>query len=412
MAKMTPKQLITAILIIAGIAAAGLVLWSLSGFSSVEVTITLVCLLLGFAQLSSHINRQNERAQADREIEDLGRATTNLARELQSTKSTIEQLETELDKAVKQHSNKVTSQMRVLETLVRQMSENMTRLRDREASAATTAGGQSSPMPAGKPEQDAALLETVRQAIARNRIELFVQPIVTLPQRKTRFYEEVTYLRSEEGDLIAPDDYREIAAANDLMPSINNPTMLQSVQLLQNLKQRNEETVLVCNLSLSAINDPAFFAQFIEYMNANQELSEAIIFEFAQQEIDTAGALELEGLAAIAALGFRFSIDNVHNLDLDFHELSERNFQFLKLDADVLLNRIEEVNSPIQSEDLCALLGRYGIELIINNIPNERVVANVLDYDVTMGQGSLFSEPRPVKGNVLDEELMPKSAAS
>ena len=57
----------------------------------------------------------------------------------------------------------------------------------------------SDPTPAGT-DDDRTI---VRGAIEANRIDLYLQPIVTLPQRKVRYYEAMTRLRTEDGDAAA-----------------------------------------------------------------------------------------------------------------------------------------------------------------------------------------------------------------
>ena len=48
-----------------------------------------------------------------------------------------------------------------------------------------------------------ATLATIRAAIDANRVDLYLQPIVTLPQRKVRYYEAMSRLRTERGDVAA-----------------------------------------------------------------------------------------------------------------------------------------------------------------------------------------------------------------
>ncbi len=194
------------------------------------------------------------------------------------------------------------------------------------------------------------------------------------------------------------------------MPTINNLTLFRSVHILRKLKQRNETIGLFCNMSVKSLSDAAFFPQFMEFMEDNKDLNSSLIFEFSQPMIVAAGPLEKESLDALAKCGFGFSLDHVNDLDIDFQELGARNFQFLKLDANVLLNGIEEVNSPVQGEDLGELLKRYGVELMIDKINDERTVANILDYDVALGQGTLFSEPRPVQSDLPDNTRQALSA--
>jgi cyclic-di-GMP phosphodiesterase TipF (flagellum assembly factor) len=92
-------------------------------------------------------------------------------------------------------------------------------------------------------------------------------------------------------------------------------------------------------------------------------------------------------------------------------ELAERSFRFLKVPAKLLLNRAVGAQSDIHPEDLADLLARSGIDLIAERIENESMVLDLLDYDVRFGQGFLFSVPRPVRADALENVDAPREPA-
>ena len=51
------------------------------------------------------------------------------------------------------------------------------------------------------------IVALIRQAIVANTIELYLQPIVTLPQRKVRYYEALSRLKTEGGAIVAAADF-------------------------------------------------------------------------------------------------------------------------------------------------------------------------------------------------------------
>jgi len=106
-------------------------------------------------------------------------------------------------------------------------------------------------------------------------------------------------------------------------------------------------------------------------------------------------------LAALSDRGFRFSMDNVSDLRLEPRELGERGFRFLKVPAELLLDRSRVTISDIHPADLSGLLSRFGVELIGDKIESEGAVVDLLDYDVKYGQGVLFSPPRPVRAEIM-----------
>jgi cyclic-di-GMP phosphodiesterase TipF (flagellum assembly factor) len=113
------------------------------------------------------------------------------------------------------------------------------------------------------------------------------------------------------------------------------------------------------------------------------------------------GPIASEGLGALAARGFRFSLDHVGDLRLEPRDLADRGFRFVKAPAGLLLNRNAAAAADIDPADLVGLLGRFGIDLIAEKIERESTVVDLLDYDVRLGQGNLFSPPRAVRPDVL-----------
>jgi len=113
------------------------------------------------------------------------------------------------------------------------------------------------------------------------------------------------------------------------------------------------------------------------------------------------GPIEQESLAALAERGFRFSMDQITDLRFEGRELSERGFRFVKVPASLLLSRLNNAGTDIHPADLSDLLGRFGIELIASHVENEGSVVDLLDFDVSYGQGILFSAPRPVRQEAL-----------
>jgi cyclic-di-GMP phosphodiesterase TipF (flagellum assembly factor) len=247
------------------------------------------------------------------------------------------------------------------------------------------------------------MLDEVRQSIESNRIELFLQPIMTLPQRRVRYYEALTRLRNEAGDLLMPKDYLSLAESAGIMSVIDNVMLYRSVQVLRRLEKRSSARGVFCNISVHSLLDPEFFPEFISFMEQNQTLSESMYFEFSQSMIEHSSPIEQESLAALADIGFRFSLDHVTNLDLDYQAMKDRGFRFMKVDTDVLLQGMSEANAQIHAADMRSYLERYGIQLIISKIESERDLSNVLEYHVKLGQGFVFSEPRPVRPDIFGD---------
>ena len=87
----------------------------------------------------------------------------------------------------------------------------------------------------------AQILTTVRNAIEAGRIDIYLQPIVTLPQRKVRFYEAMTRLRDDKDQVLTADDFIATAETAGLMARIDHTVMLRCMQVLRRLMVRNKD---------------------------------------------------------------------------------------------------------------------------------------------------------------------------
>ena len=241
------------------------------------------------------------------------------------------------------------------------------------------------------------MLATLRNAIDENRIDIFLQPMVTLPQRKVRFYEAVTRVRDERDQLIAAEEFISVAEASGLIGRIDNMVMLRCVQVLRRLMVRNKDVGVFCNVAASTLGNSTTFAQCLDFLEANRALAPSLVLEFKQSTFRNLGPAETENLAALAQRGFRFSIDHVTDLRIEPRELADRGVRFIKVPASLLLDPRQASTSDIHPSDLSDLLGRFGIDLIAERIEGERAVVDLLDFDVRFGQGFLFAPPRPLR---------------
>ncbi|MGB6964106.1 MAG: EAL domain-containing protein, partial [Xanthobacteraceae bacterium] len=244
------------------------------------------------------------------------------------------------------------------------------------------------------------IIAVIRRSIDSGRIDLFLQPVVTLPQRKVRYYEALSRLKADNGDLVLADDFLDYAEAGRLMPSLDNLSVVRCVQVVRRLLLKSRDVGLFCNLSSATLTDSSF-PRFLEFMEANRAIAPALVFEFTQSAVRAMGPIEHESLAALAERGYRFSIDNLTDLRVEARELNERGFRFVKAPAALLFNRVGLVSTDIHPADFSDLLGRFGIDLIADHIESESTVVDLLDFDVRFGQGILFSPPRPVRAEAL-----------
>ena len=350
-------------------ASAGIVSWLAVSFTGMEATVLAVAVMTALVLMNSVTGRQRDRYDMGAQIADLSRATADIGRQVSEldrrlvamegevaaamdrTRSATEPLASEIDELgglVKELADAVAAHEQMLESAI----ANATPPRPAAAPAVApdpferpAAAERSEPgaprMPASGPFRGmevSAIVAQIARAVEANRVDLFLQPIVTLPQRKVRYYEALARLRNDDGSLISPDDFLVPAEGSGLMPAIDNLMVFRAVQVVRRLSTKNREVGLFCNMSASTLANGIVFQEIADFLGANKVLAPYLVFEFSQSSVRAMGPIEHECLATLAEQGFRFSMDHMTDLRVEPRELADHGFRFIKVPSTLLLS--------------------------------------------------------------------------
>lgn len=254
-------------------------------------------------------------------------------------------------------------------------------------------GGLSSTSAHGATQLDSkAVLAAVRDALKHDRVELVLQPIVSLPQRRRRFYECFSRLRDTGGGMLLPKTYIAVAERAGLMAAVDNMLLLRCIQLVRRIQRKGERLSFICNLSPHTLKDAEFFGDFVDYLDANAELAPSLIFEMSQADFAELAPEAEDYLLRLWHLGAGLSIDGVKDLNFDPAKLAARRVGMMKIAADALLAR------PAASvAELRRRLADAEIDLIVERIESDEQLVELLELGIDYGQGYLFGEPRPAR---------------
>lgn len=346
----------------------------------------------------------------ERKLSEMGKDLAQVSSSVHFLAGEVKSLTASLGKSSGKN-NELVSEVKMLQTLLSQVTEK------RRALPAGETKPKSTPKSKAKQEakvvpsksraaskevvedsvhvlEDDEVFEIIRNALKDNRIELFLQPIVILPSRKAMHYECFSRVRNQAGDIVFPRDYMHIARQSGLAGTLDNLLLFRAMKVIRQLGDRRPNVRFFLNISRSSLYDEEFFPQFIDFMMSNTDLSDRLVFELAQADINEMDQTIEHSLLALGQRGFRFSMDQVEDLNFDMAHLAERYFNYVKIDAPVLMSD----TGHFHPEDLKEALSRFEMELIATKVEDEKTVVEILDHNVDYGQGFLFGEPKPPKG--------------
>ncbi|RIJ21335.1 EAL domain-containing protein [Henriciella barbarensis] len=315
-----------------------------------------------------------------------------------------QEVEASLKSELSERRDALVTEMRQLEGLIDRLAKSFETKLSRETSEPIA-------------PQDDALLRTVKAALQDGRVDLHLQPIVSLPQRRVAFYEGFTRLREADGSILLPADFLEAARRARLLGVLDNMLLFRCVQIVRRLAERDRRVGVFCNISPNSLTDPQFFPHFLEFMKENRDLAGALIFEIPADRFENRSRQMREGMDKLIQLGFRFSIDHASNLTLDLPRLQESGVRFVKVNGDTLIEQLRDpagsrpvsnINRRLAGEEVAAVCSRYGVTLIAEKMEEEVGVVEILEYDIPFGQGHVFGAPKPIKSSLMQETAPPQ----
>lgn len=240
---------------------------------------------------------------------------------------------------------------------------------------------------------DTIVRELLRHAMNDSRVDVFIQPVVRLPQRQTRFYEMFARIRARPGQYLPASRYMQIAEQDNLDGKIDDLLLLHCLKTLQESAHVQRAAPFFINIKNSTLTNMAFMKHLLSFLSRHRELAPRMVFEIRQSDFDAMSPAMLDVLRGLGKLGVSFSLDHVENLKIDVADLQHFKIRFVKVSAKHLLTSLAQAKSFADTHKAKRKLEANGIGVIIEKIENEEQMRGILDYDVHYGQGYLFGKP-------------------
>ena len=246
-----------------------------------------------------------------------------------------------------------------------------------------------------------ARIAALTDAVTAGRVDVLLEPILGLEDQRARHFEVSVRLRGTSGETLEADRGESELRGTGLLPLLDCASLARTAQVARRLADRGRQGAVLSQLSAEALGHDAFLNEFAEAVRAHDRFADQLVLAFSQRDVRGLAKHEWETLADMRDLGFRFALQALTDLDMDFEALAKKGFSFVKLDADVFLEGMPAPGGLIPAADICRHLAQLGLTLIVGGIDDETKLARIFGFGVVLGQGQMFGGPRPVKAEAL-----------
>lgn len=370
-------------------------------FTPIEAALASL-IAVGFA-LFAFERRLRLRAESrlERSIQDLSRLLSTDAQAGQALNHRINQLE---DVEPQKRLNVIEADVSVLGTVIRQLAEAVSELEETQSRQRGKVVEDEDEMPAApsSPDDDEPVipLEMLRQALSEDRLVHHVQPIVTLPQRRTHGYDLLPRLMLEDGDLADAPDFMPRNGGEDLIREVEFSALGEAIAMGRRARTAGKPVKLYLPLSASTLADPESLERLQALLNANEAICDQLCFRIAESAWSTLMADHESSIEAVARTRAGFSLNMVRSLRFNFTQLAAMGVRSVRADARRFIDNPASY-TDFHTADIAAYLDRFEIELIVTGVGSEQQILGLLDDGIGLVQGPHISEPGPIRPDLM-----------
>ena len=396
------QLLVYLFIIIIGLAAGATAYFGLT-FTVIESVLTgtvvfTICVVAMERTLRWRAERRMEKA-----IEDLSRLLSTDAQAGQVLSQRINSL-TNVNAGAR--LDVLEADLSVLGTVVRQVAEAVS---DLEAQAAGPApededdevadGAAPSPEMPAEPEP-VIPLQMLRQALDDGRLVFHMQPIITLPKRRSYGYDLVPRLSLEDGDLADAPDFMPRRGGQDVIRRIERSGIEEAVTIVRRARTAGQPATLFVPISRVLLSDRESADELVGLFDASRVVAASLVLRMSEREWRAMNAIERGVAAEFHAKGIGFALAGAKTLRLDFNELSGMGVTSVRIDAEQFANDPTAL-TDFHSADISDYIARFDIDLMVENVRTEQQILSALEDGIKYAIGPHIAAPAAVRADLL-----------
>ena len=371
------------------------------GFTMIEAfLITVVALLAGVVFIEGVFRRRTENYLV-KQTEEIARQLTTIAK---TTELVSDQVTFLSDLNMKERTDNLEADVSVLGTVVRQLAEAVAEVEEAQAKAPPQGGTytmHAEPTETGglevinEPEPDLPI-EMVQRALANNQIEQYLQPIVTLPQRRTLGYELMPKLLADDGSLHSAEEFLHHDDLTGTISQLEQFLVRQAANIVHRSNITGDPTTIFVPISRSLLRDAEGADAVAGIFNSNRAVAVSIMLMIPEPVFSVLDGAEKQILADLVRAGAGVCLSEASSLRLSFQQYSERGVKYVKADAQRFIDNPLHY-TDYHRADIADYVERYGVGLIMDNVSSEQEVLELLDDKIPYAQGDHIAPASPVR---------------
>ncbi len=233
------------------------------------------------------------------------------------------------------------------------------------------------------------LIRKIKRALEERRVVPYYQPIVNNKTLEVEKFEALVRLMDENGQVIPPSQFLEVARRSTLMPQITKRVIEKVVEDFKDVPYG-----VSINLSFEDLSDKKVVEFILKKINEFPE-PKRLGFEILETEEVKNYKLLVNFLKEVKKYGCYFSIDDFGTGYSNFELLMKLDVDYLKIDGSIIKRLKSDGNTRVLVEAIVSFSRQLGIKTIAEFVSDRETFDIVKKIGVNYSQGYYFGKPKP-----------------
>lgn len=247
--------------------------------------------------------------------------------------------------------------------------------------------------------------EAITKALADERFILLYQPIYNLDCDRITHCECLVRMLTENGKLLSPAAFMDIAKDNGLMPRIDYLVLKMALRQLRDWADNNINLKLSVNITAATFESERFVQQLQQLLGETGAQSNQLIFEIVETEainsLDSAKAL----CDRLAKLDIQIAFDDFGIGFTSFEYLRDLPVDFIKIDQSFIRYLYKRKSDQLLVKSMVDMALALGKKVIAEGVEDDGSADLLREMGAHYLQGFYISKPKRVDELNLDYSM-------
>lgn len=235
--------------------------------------------------------------------------------------------------------------------------------------------------------------QKIKKALEEGEFVIYYQPILDIGSGSISHYEALVRMRAEDGSVIAPGEFMEVAEKSGLIRDIDRYVVHAVIGRLLELLEAGSTCKIAVNLSGMSINHDGLLDFLRQELARSPALPQHLIFEITETAAVADFPAAQTFMQAMRELGCAFSLDDFGVGYSSFYYLKHLPVDYVKIDGSFIRNLADSPDDQVFVRAMAEVARGFGKKTVAEFVGDERALALLRTFGVDYAQGYFIGKP-------------------